>query len=318
MNRLIFSSLIACALTATAAADVTVLDLSKSTTPLEFSPETGAWTETYNDAATVIESQIFRMSHAANSEWMSWNGFTASNSADNSMRENPVKFQFSNMAAGGLVLPAEISPAMPYLVGFYGPYYGEKACSLTFTDGLPHEVKGAYFNLTSYTYYTVEQGDDFCREFTNGDRLTLIIHGVDAAENEKTVEVTLASYADADLTINRGWKYVDLSSLGAVNQLYFTMNSTDTGEWGINTPCYFAMDKLTAETAPAASISAAKTSSLKYDAASCVATADGFLAAYDCAGRLVASAESGRLDLSGAAAGVYLIKSGSELLKIIR
>lgn len=312
MKHLIFSSLLAGALTASAASDLTVLDLSKASVPLEFNPETGAWTETYNDAVTTLESQIFRMAHSANSEWMSWNGFTASNSANNTMRENPVTYQFSNMASGG------VNPESPYLIGFYGAFYGDKACSLTFTDGLPHQVQGAYFNLTSYTYYTVEQGDDFCRAFNDGDRLTLTVHGIDASENEKSVEITLASFADADLTINRGWKYVDLSSLGAVNQLYFTMNSTDQGEWGINTPCYFAMDKLTVETAPAASIAAAEVSGLKYDSASKIVTANGFVAAYDCAGRLTASSESGIIDFNSIPAGVYLIKSGNAILKIIR
>lgn len=310
MKRLIFSSLIAAALTASAASDLTVLDLSKTTVPLEFNPETGAWTETYNDAVTSLESQIFCMAHSANSEWMSWNGFTASNSADNSFRDNFIKYQFSNMASGG------VDSESPYLIGFYGAFYGEKACSLTFSDGLPHQISSAYFNLTSYTYYTVEQGDAYCRAFNDGDRLTITIHGVDANENEKSVEVTLASFADADLTINRGWKYVDLSSLGAVNQLYFTMNSTDTGEWGINTPCYFAMDHLTVETAPAASLVAAKASGLKYE--NNIASADGFIAAYDCAGRRIAASESGRIDLSSAPAGVYLIKSGDAKHKIIR
>ncbi|MDE6534744.1 MAG: DUF4465 domain-containing protein [Muribaculaceae bacterium] len=311
MKRLIFSSLIAAALTASAS-DLTVLDLSKTATPLEFNAETGAWSETYNDAVTTLESQIFRMAHYANSEWMSWNGFTASNSADNSFRDNFIKYQFSNMAKGG------VNPDSPYLIGFYGAFYGEKACSLTFTDGLPHQVQGAYFNLTSYTYYTVEQGDAYCRPFNDGDRLTLTVHGVDAAENEKTVDITLASFADADLTINRGWKYVDLSSLGAVNQLYFTIYSTDQGEWGINTPCYFAMDKLSVETAPAASIAAAHASGLKYDSANKVVTADGFVAVYDCAGRLTASSDSGILDLGSMPAGVYLIKSGAATLKVIR
>ncbi|MBD5362765.1 MAG: DUF4465 domain-containing protein [Bacteroides sp.] len=313
MKKLIFSSLLAaCALSASAASDLSVLDLSKADTPLQFNAETGAWSETYNDAVSSLESQIFRFAHNANSEWMSWNGFTASNSADNSFRDNFLTYQFSNMASGG------VNPEAPYLIGFYGAFYGEKACSMTFTDGMAHNVKGAYFNLTSYTYYTVEQGDAYCRPFNDGDRLTLTVHGVDATENEKTVEITLASFADADLTINRGWKYVDLSSLGAVNQLYFTIDSTDKGEWGINTPCYFAMDNISAETAPETSIAQVKASGLKYDSASQVASANGFIAAYDCAGRLIGSSESGHLDLGSAPAGVYLIKSGNASLKVIR
>ena len=41
------------------------------------------------------------------------------------------------------------------------------------------------------------------------------------------------------------WEKVDLSALGEVGGIYFTMTSTDTDPmWGINTAAYFCMDKL--------------------------------------------------------------------------
>lgn len=333
MKHLIFSSLLALSLPVMASAeDLTILDLSKSTTKLEFNSETGAWTETYTDAATAIESQIFTIVHSANSEWMSWNGFTASNSADNSKRENTLKFQFSNMAQGGIVLSEdgtvkladngapEVSAEMPYLIGFYGAFYGEKACTLVMSDGKVHQVKGAYFNLTSYPYYVIEQGDAYARAFNNKDKFTLTVHGITADQSEKSVDISLASFSNGDLTINRGWKYVDLSTLGAVNQLYFTMKSTDEGEWGMNTPAYFAMDKLTVATEPAAAISApaAAPASITYDRQTATATAAGFLCVYDSAARLLMSSDEGNANLSSLPAGVYLLRSGNETLKIVR
>lgn len=330
-KTLLSLTLCSAALSAVAAEPATILDLSKSTTPLEFNEETGAWTETYNDAATSIQSQLFSIVHSANSEWQSWNGFTASNSANNVRRENTLKFQFSNMAEGGIVLDAdgnvklddfgapEVSAAMPYLVGFYGAFYGEKACTLTLADGKARKVQSAYFNLNSYPYYCIEYGDAYARAFTNNDKFTLTIHGVAADESEKTVDVSLASYSNGDLTINRGWKYVDLSSLGAVNQLYFTMSSTDSGEWGMNTPAYFCMDKLSVVTEPETSIAAVKApSTLVYDQASATATAAGFLCVYDCSGRIIMTAESGVADLSSLSAGVYMLRSGADSLKIVR
>lgn len=41
-----------------------------------------------------------------------------------------------------------------------------------------------------------------------------------------------------------GWTKVDLSSLGQVDRLTFTCDSNDTGQWGVNTPGYFALDDL--------------------------------------------------------------------------
>ena len=43
------------------------------------------------------------------------------------------------------------------------------------------------------------------------------------------------------------WKKVDLSELGYVTSIGFSVSSTDTGDWGMNTPAYFCIDKLTVE-----------------------------------------------------------------------
>lgn len=332
MKKTVLVLALGAALSATAADNVTILDLTKSTTPLEFNSETGAWIDTYNDNVTTIESQCFHIVHGSNSEWMSWNGFTASNLANNARQENTIKFQFSNMAKGGIMLNADgtvltdefgapvVSADVPYLVGFYGAFYGEKACTLTMSDGLPHQVKGAYFNLNSYPYYCIEFGDAYARAFNNGDKFTLTVHGIAADETEKTVDVTLASYTNGNLTINRGWKYVDLSALGAVNQLYFTMSSTDIGEWGMNTPAYFCMDKLSVASDPDSSLAqVAARAAISYDRKSGIATADAdYIAVYDTAGNRQMATEGNRVDLSNLAAGVYVIKAGGSSLKIVR
>ena len=42
-----------------------------------------------------------------------------------------------------------------------------------------------------------------------------------------------------------GWTYVNLEYLGEVKALMFAMESSDTHpQWGINTPTYFALDRL--------------------------------------------------------------------------
>jgi hypothetical protein len=43
------------------------------------------------------------------------------------------------------------------------------------------------------------------------------------------------------------WRYVDLSSLGKVKKLGFALDSSDGGDWGINTPAYFCIDNFGAE-----------------------------------------------------------------------
>lgn len=314
---------------------VTVLDLTKADTKLEFDASTGAWTGTYNDEAESIESQCFSFVHSSMSEWQTWWGFTASNSADNSVRDNFITYQFSNMAKGGIVLDENgavkldeagapvISADVPYLVGYYSAFMAARPVDMTFNDGMAYEAVGVYVNLNSYTYYTIQNGDSFARAFTNGDRFTLTIHGVAPDGSEKEVEVEFASYDNGNLTLNRGWRYVDLSSLGLVNELYFTMKSTDTGAYGDNTPAYFCLDKLmvkSAETSGVADIAASARASISYDRASKTITVDGadFAAVYDVAGRKVMATESSEFSLSNLPAGVYVVRAGASSLKIAK
>ncbi len=314
--------------------DIIVLDLSKATTQLEFDSDRGCWTGTYDDDAESIESQCFSFVHNSIAEWMTWWGFTASNSADNSMRQNFITYQFSNMAKGGIALNDDgtiktdefgapvVDAAMPYLVGFYSPYMSARPVDMTFNDGKAYEPVGVYVNLNSYTYYTIENGDSYARAFTNGDRFTLTIHGVTADDSEKTIDVTLASYDNGDLTITRGWRYVDLSDLGIVNEIYFTLKSTDSGSYGDNTPAYFCLDKLMVKPSSSSNINdiAASNTSIAYDRSTktiTVADAD-FTAVYDVSGRIVRTSSESEFSIESLPAGVYVVRAGSKSLKIAK
>lgn len=323
------------AVTAGAQNNVILLDLTKSTTPLEFDTENGSWNDTYNDNAMSIDSQVFSFVHNSMSEWKTWWGFTASAHADNSRPENNLERQWSNMAKGGIMLGEDgkiktdsygapvVSPQVPYLVAFYSPYMSARPVSMSFADGKSYKANGIYVNLNSYAYYSVECGDGFSRAFTNGDKFTLTIHGVAPNESEKTVNVSLAEFSNGDITINRGWKFVDLSSLGTVSELYFTMESTDSGIYGMNTPAYFCIDKLMVEPADqsaVATIRAEKTADIRYNRSAgliSLVNAD-FAIVYDMAGNKVKAVEATEFSISDLPAGIYLVKAGSAALKIAR
>ncbi|MCM1068000.1 MAG: DUF4465 domain-containing protein [Muribaculaceae bacterium] len=333
MKKLLLTALVAAAMMPAAAQELTVLDLTKATTPLEFDEDNGAWTGTYDEDAEAIESQCFNFVHSSMGS-MAWWGFTASNSTDNSFRSNTVKYQFSNMACGGIVLDADgtvkkdehgavvTDAAVPYLVAYYGAYFGPRPVDMTFAEGKAYEPVGVYVNLNNYAYYSIEQGDGFARAFTNGDRFTLTVHGVNPDGSEKSVDVILAKFDDGDLTINRGWRYVDLSTLGVVNELYFTMASTDSGAYGDNTPGYFCLDKLMVKEAAGASVAApgVQGASISYDRAAAsvnVAGAD-FAAVYDALGRMVCSSHESTFTIGHLPAGVYMVRAGNASVKIAR
>lgn len=345
MKKLLIFAFAACSLAAAAqeaadsvaaaSADIIMLDLSKATTTLEFDSENGSWTGTYDDDEESILSQCFEFVKGSMGDYNTWWGFTASNSTDNYMPENTLTQQWSNMAAGGIALNEDgtvkldsfgapvIDSKMPYLVSFCNSFFARHPASIVLDDENVYEPQGCYVNLNSYTFYSMMHGDGFARAFTNNDKLTLTIHGVSAhGDDEKTINVTLASFANGDFTASKGWKYVDLTSLGAVNEIWFSMTSTDSSAYGDNTPTYFCLDKLSVKksTPTSAPELTDEEASLAYNRDEKTATcAPGlFMTVCDTTGNQLMSTDSGHLSLSSLPAGVYLLRAGKRALKIAK
>jgi hypothetical protein len=111
----------------------------------------------------------------------------------------------------------------------------------TITFSKEQEVTGAYFTNNNYAYYSMLYGDSWAKKFEEGDWFKLTITGKDLDGNVTgSVDVFLAE--DTDIVNN--WIWSDLSILGKVKHLEFTLTSTDSSEWGMNTPAYFCMDNL--------------------------------------------------------------------------
>ena len=97
---------------------------------------------------------------------------------------------------------------------------------------------------TSYAAHSMTNGDFFAKQFNGDDWFELTIEGFNGTISTGTVKVFLADSSNATTTILNTWKSVDLSSLGEVSKLTFSLNSSDVGDWGINTPSFFAMDQV--------------------------------------------------------------------------
>jgi hypothetical protein len=100
----------------------------------------------------------------------------------------------------------------------------------------------------TYTALSMKNGDDYARRFEAGDWFLLTITARDktGAETGTPVEFYLADLRTASSPgILDDWAKVDLTPLGQrVHSLEFTLSSSDTGEWGMNTPGYFCFDNL--------------------------------------------------------------------------
>jgi hypothetical protein len=87
-------------------------------------------------------------------------------------------------------------------------------------------------------------GDDFAKQFMSDDWFELTIEGFNNEVSTGTVKVMLADSSDSAPKILETWQTVDLSSLGEVSKLAFTLNSSDVGNYGMNTPSFFAVDNI--------------------------------------------------------------------------
>ena len=260
---------VASALLASAAwAGVITLDMSKPINPstLEYN-EYGIWTQCYNDMDYTWlefgdENGEFMLSHLIDGEGASWGGYywdgfcpaIGGDQTDYGQPGSSASWTTNYggcMAGGGCVINADGSvsadPAQPYFVAYYSSWaYEGPSNQVMFVDkngNTTFEPVGVYICNHPWPYYGCEHGDGFGAPFAEGDYFELIAHGVAADGSETTVSINLVEFTNGQLHALNDWTFFDLSSLGEVESVYFTMNSTDTGAYGMNTAAYFCMDK---------------------------------------------------------------------------
>jgi hypothetical protein len=127
-------------------------------------------------------------------------------------------------------------------------YVGENSTLYFKEPGEEKVIESIYVNNSTYTALSMIKGDAFAKVFKyeDSDWLKLICTGLDATGNE-TGQVTfyLADFRTPQSGgVVTSWSRVDLFSLGKVHSIAFTMESSDTGAWGMNTPSYFCLDNI--------------------------------------------------------------------------
>ncbi|NDV69661.1 DUF4465 domain-containing protein [Dysgonomonas sp. 25] len=218
------------------------------------------WSGTYDDSNVHVESQIFGFSHTSmnfGGGYAFWDGFTVSNSNDNSQQADFITNQFACMAKGGVK-----GESTPYLVSFLmagmRPDRGEFS-ETRYTSWVKiadeentYKAVGMYVCNSAWPYYCIVNGSGSARQFVQGDYFVLRAYGVDADNTiSDPVEFYLADYRSDDpseWTVNDSWEWMDLSPLGKVKYIFFKLESTDSDPiWGMNTSAYFCMDQLTVD-----------------------------------------------------------------------
>ncbi|MBN2063543.1 MAG: DUF4465 domain-containing protein, partial [Sedimentisphaerales bacterium] len=170
-----------------------------------------------------------------------WNGYVYSNRTD--MTTPGFENQYSAYIAGG----ENNTSGNQYAI-----YYCFSGANIILDQ--ESSVSGMWVTNTTYAYLTMLAGDAYgiCTPFGGNDgndqdwfKFTATGITADGSYVEKAVDFYLADFRSDDNTedyIVDSWTWLDLSSLGAIKEIEFSFASSDTGDWGINTPTYFAFD----------------------------------------------------------------------------
>jgi len=196
-----------------------------------------------------------------NTSWGSWTGFAFSSKTDTAA--GTWSNQYSSISGNGE------NKSRSYAVAY-------SAADISFTESNAGDsIYGFSVNNSTYACKTIRDGNSISKKFggTSGndtDYFRLNITGfINDVEVGKVV-FYLADYRYPDNTndyIVKHWTWVDLKSLGKVDHIKLSFESTDIGQFGINTPTYVCLDSLVY-----------KNSSTKFRP---VAEDDQFLSAFD-------------------------------------
>ncbi len=165
----------------------------------------------------------------------SWAGFAYSNTTDTTTAG--FSNQYSSITGGGL------GGSATYVVGYYSEF-GPVFPTITFGSPLDLAGRGAIVTNTTYTALDMLNGSGFSAPFGGAsgdvpDFLRLRAEGFLGGSPTGSAGFLLADYRFTDNALDYivdTWQFFSLSSLGVVDEVRFSIESSNPG-----TPTYFAL-----------------------------------------------------------------------------
>ncbi len=200
--------------------------------------------ESFNNGADLtagFDSGGVRLNNSFDPTFESWGGWSVSNTTDHTTPG--FGNQYSAITGGGANNSATYAIA--------NAFAGGTLPTISRESGLGFE--SLMVTNSTYAALSMSEGDAFAKQFggesgDDPDFFLLTIEGRDTDDNSVgIVEFYLADFRFEDNSqdyIIDQWTVVDVSSLLAATRLEFSLSSSDVGDFGMNTPAYFAMDNV--------------------------------------------------------------------------
>ena len=183
-----------------------------------------------------FENEVFEFEYFYNEEYAYWGGFALSNVKDT----DPANGLFANQYA---VFNDSAASGENFLIYYYDSF--NEPCDIVLKK--PVHLSVVKLNLTTYTYASItnEAINDFARAFIDGDYLKVVFTAMKGNEITGVDECYVVDYRDGKRIMATDWTEYSLVNLGRdYDHVRVTIETTDIGEWGANTPLYIALDDL--------------------------------------------------------------------------
>lgn len=159
-----------------------------------------------------------------------WNGFSCSSKTDTQTPgwEN----QYSSIVGSGSNASSQYAVIYDDLANFTTP---------TTT------IKSLMISNSTYAYLDMKEGSQFSKKFEAEDWFKVSFTGYLNKNSISTVDYYLADFRNGKAFLSNTWEKVDLSVLGQVDSISISFDSSDKGQFGVNTPKYACIDNIELE-----------------------------------------------------------------------
>ena len=208
-----------------------------------------AWDDQNN---TFVKGSVLPYDPATWSGGLSGGGIAISNYGSNGMAKTDdgylqqleVLCQSSEVVRKGAGAGGSDNFAIVYDAGAYA----SNPAAITLGDKQARFIESVMINNTNYTWNVLISGNTYCAPLASDGFFKVTATGYLG----ETVTGTSEFYLAKDGIVFTGWRKWDLSSLGEVDQVVFSVSGSNElyGDWGINAPTYFAIDDIAVRVYP--------------------------------------------------------------------
>lgn len=181
-------------------------------------------------------SSVFSFDNIYTAAWGSYMGFACSSLTDTVT--SGFTNQYSPKAGEGANGSAQFALA----------YENGATFNCTYKEGYTNNtLKSVMITNGTYVYNEIRDGGAYSKKFESGDWFKVTFTGYKGEAETGSVDYYLADFRDGKTYINKEWVEVDLTPLSDATTVMITFDSTDKGQFGVNTPKYVFIDNLTIE-----------------------------------------------------------------------